>query len=104
MAINANRRQILLTGPNMSGKSTIMRQIALSVLMAQIGSFVPADRAHIGICDTIFVRVGASDDLAEGRSTFMVEMSETAYILNHATEQSLLLLDEIGGERVRMTE
>ena len=96
IAINANRRQILLTGPNMSGKSTIMRQIALSVLMAQIGSFVPADRAHIGICDTIFVRVGASDDLAEGRSTFMVEMSETAYILNHATEQSLLLLDEIG--------
>ena len=96
ISINANKRQILLTGPNMSGKSTIMRQIALSVLMAQVGSFVPASRAHIGICDTIFVRVGASDDLAEGRSTFMVEMSETAYILNHATEQSLLLLDEIG--------
>ena len=94
--INGKKRQILLTGPNMSGKSTIMRQVALTVLMAQIGSFVPADRAHIGICDTIFVRVGASDDLAEGRSTFMVEMSETAYILNHATEQSLLLLDEIG--------
>ncbi len=94
--LNESRRQILLTGPNMSGKSTIMRQVALIVLMAQIGSFVPADRANIGICDTIFVRVGASDDLAEGRSTFMVEMSETAYILNHATEQSLLLLDEIG--------
>ena len=64
----------------MSGKSTIMRQVALTVLMAQMGSFVPADSAHIGLCDTIFVRVGASDDLAEGRSTFMVEMSETAYI------------------------
>lgn len=96
IVISADRRQILLTGPNMSGKSTIMRQVALVVLMAQIGSYVPADRANIGICDTIFVRVGASDDLAEGRSTFMVEMSETAYILNHATEQSLLLLDEIG--------
>lgn len=94
--IDSNKRQILLTGPNMSGKSTIMRQVALTVLMAQMGSFVPADSAHIGLCDTIFVRVGASDDLAEGRSTFMVEMSETAYILNQATEQSLLLLDEIG--------
>lgn len=90
-------RQILLvTGPNMSGKSTIMRQTALIVLMAQLGSYVPADLAVVGICDRIFTRVGASDDLATGRSTFMVEMSETANILHHATERSLVILDEIG--------
>ena len=94
--MDANNRQILLTGPNMSGKSTIMRQVALIVLMTQIGSFVPANSAKIGLMDTLFVRVGASDDLAQGRSTFMVEMSETAFILNQATERSLLMLDEIG--------
>jgi len=87
---------MILTGPNMAGKSTVMRQVALMQLMAQIGSFVPADEAHLGMCDRIFVRVGASDDLAHGRSTFMVEMSETALILNHATERSLVVLDEIG--------
>lgn len=97
LRLEPSGRQILLvTGPNMSGKSTIMRQTALIALMAQIGSFVPADRAQIGICDRIFTRVGASDDLATGRSTFMVEMSETANILHHATERSLVLLDEIG--------
>lgn len=96
ISIDKDNRQILLTGPNMSGKSTIMRQVALIVLMAQIGSFVPADSARVGLMDTLFVRVGASDDLAQGRSTFMVEMSETAYILNQATERSLLMLDEIG--------
>jgi DNA mismatch repair protein MutS len=90
------RRLVILTGPNMSGKSTIMRQVALCALMAQMGSFVPARRAEVGICDRIFVRVGASDDLARGRSTFMVEMAETANILHNATERSLVLLDEIG--------
>jgi DNA mismatch repair protein MutS len=94
--LDENRRLVILTGPNMAGKSTIMRQIALCSLMAQIGCFVPADEARIGICDRLFVRVGASDDLAHGRSTFMVEMSETALILNQATEKSLILLDEIG--------
>ena len=94
--MDGERRLIILTGPNMAGKSTVMRQIALIALMAQIGSFVPAKRARIGICDRIFVRVGASDDLARGRSTFMVEMSETALILNQATSRSLVLLDEIG--------
>jgi len=80
----------------MAGKSTIMRQVALIVLMAQMGCFVPASAARIGVCDRIFVRVGASDDLAGGRSTFMVEMSETANILHNATRRSLVLLDEIG--------
>lgn len=89
-------RLILLTGPNMGGKSTYMRQVALITLMAHTGSFVPADSATIGPIDQIFTRIGASDDLASNRSTFMVEMSETAYILHHATEQSLVLLDEIG--------
>lgn len=87
---------LLITGPNMSGKSTYMRQTALIVLMAQSGCFVPAERAHIGVCDRIFTRIGASDNLAGGESTFYVEMSELAYILNNATGRSLILLDEIG--------
>ena len=87
---------LLITGPNMSGKSTYMRQLALIVLMAQSGCFVPADSAKIGICDRIYTRIGASDNLAMGQSTFYVEMSELAYILNTATEKSLVILDEIG--------
>ena len=100
MLLNKAKRQpgqiLLITGPNMAGKSTVMRQAALVTLLAQMGSFVPARRARVGLVDRIFTRVGASDDLARGRSTFMVEMTETAAILHNATRRSLVILDEIG--------
>jgi DNA mismatch repair protein MutS len=96
LQMNSDRKMLIITGPNMGGKSTYMRQAALIVLMAQIGSFVPADSAKIGLVDRIFTRIGSSDDLAGGRSTFMVEMMETANILHNATENSLVLMDEIG--------
>lgn len=95
-ALNSQQSLMLITGPNMGGKSTYMRQTALITIMASMGSFVPASEARIGQIDRIFTRIGASDDLASGRSTFMVEMSETAHILHHATPNSLILLDEIG--------
>lgn len=94
--LNAKKPLLMLTGPNMGGKSTYMRQTALIVLLAYTGSFVPADKANIGMVDRIFTRIGASDDISSGRSTFMVEMTETATILNHATDNSLVLIDEIG--------
>ncbi|WP_420447095.1 DNA mismatch repair protein MutS [Candidatus Palauibacter sp.] len=96
MRLDDERRTLIVTGPNMAGKSTVLRQAGLIALMAHIGSFVPARRARIGICDRVFTRVGASDNLAAGQSTFMVEMTETATILHGATERSLVLLDEIG--------
>ncbi|MFT5312825.1 MAG: DNA mismatch repair protein MutS [Paraglaciecola sp.] len=96
LEMNPHRRMLVVTGPNMGGKSTYMRQTALIVLMAYIGSFIPAEQANIGPIDRIFTRIGASDDLASGRSTFMVEMTETANILNNATANSLVLMDEIG--------
>jgi DNA mismatch repair protein MutS len=94
--LGAGRALWLLTGPNMAGKSTFLRQNALIAVMAQLGSFVPAAAAHVGVVDRLFSRVGAADDLARGRSTFMVEMVETAGILNLATPRSLVILDEIG--------
>jgi len=96
VTLDAERQVLIVTGPNMAGKSTVLRQVGLCVLMAQAGSFVPARAATIGVVDRLFTRVGASDDLARGQSTFMVEMSETAAILHNATRRSLVLLDEIG--------
>src|SRR4029077_2503232 len=97
LCLEPGRQQLLLiTGPNMGGKSTYLRQAALIVLLAQMGSFVPARQAKLPITDRIFTRIGASDNLARGRSTFLVEMSEVAAILHHATPASLVLLDEVG--------
>ena len=96
LSLGEEKRLLVITGPNMGGKSTYMRQTALIVILAHVGSYVPADKLIVGPVDRIFTRIGASDDLAGGRSTFMVEMTETATILNNATEQSLVLMDEIG--------
>ncbi|HKH93361.1 MAG TPA: hypothetical protein VKA54_16270, partial [Gemmatimonadaceae bacterium] len=94
--LTGDERLLILTGPNMAGKSTILRQVGLIVVLAQVGSFVPAAAATIGLCDRVFTRVGASDNLVRGQSTFMVEMAETSAILHTATRRSLVLLDEIG--------
>ena len=96
LSLHEQRRMLIITGPNMGGKSTFMRQTALIVLLAHVGSFVPAEKVTLGPVDRIFTRIGSSDDLAGGRSTFMVEMTETANILNNASEKSLVLMDEIG--------
>jgi DNA mismatch repair protein MutS len=96
LELHAGRHMLVITGPNMGGKSTYMRQAALIVILAGMGSFVPAERAVIGAFDRVFTRIGASDDLAGGQSTFMLEMTETANILNNATEHSLVLMDEVG--------
>jgi DNA mismatch repair protein MutS len=96
VTLTPEARMIILTGPNMAGKSTILRQIGLLVLMAQMGSYVPATSARVGVADRVFTRVGASDNLVRGQSTFMVEMAETSAILHSATRHSLVLLDEIG--------
>jgi DNA mismatch repair protein MutS len=96
LKMNSERKMLVITGPNMGGKSTYMRQAALIILLAQIGSFVPATSATIGLVDRIFTRIGSSDDLAGGRSTFMVEMTETANILHNASDRSLVLMDEVG--------
>ncbi len=96
LALDDSRRMLVITGPNMGGKSTFMRQTALIVILARMGSYVPAKSACIGPIDRVFTRIGASDDLAGGRSTFMLEMTEAANILNNATDQSLVLMDEIG--------
>ena len=96
LQLGPDRSILLITGPNMAGKSTYIRQVALLAVLAQIGSFVPAKRARIGIVDRLFARVGATDELSRGQSTFMVEMTETANILNNATARSLVILDEIG--------
>ena len=96
LSLTEDRRVILLTGPNMAGKSTYLRQTALIVILAQMGSFVPAREASIGVVDKIFTRIGAADDLSTGQSTFMVECSETANLVRHATDRSLIILDELG--------
>ncbi len=93
---NQEHRLLIITGPNMAGKSTYLRQVALIVIMAQIGSFIPAKSASLGIVDKVYTRIGASDDLSRGQSTFMVEMTETANILHNVTPRSLVILDEIG--------
>ena len=103
LEMHNERKMLVITGPNMGGKSTYMRQAALIVLLAQIGSFVPAAGATIGLVDRIFTRIGSSDDLAGGRSTFMVEMTETANILHNASDRSLVLMDEVGGVQAPST-